>query len=99
METSALRSELLRVLGAGATLKYGGQCYDVVFDNEYLLAGEVEERSPVATMRSSDVACAELQKDVVVEAFNPFDDTRKSYRVRRLEPDGTGMTLVILQVA
>lgn len=99
METSALRSELLRVLGAGATLKYGDRCYDVVFDNEYLLAGEVEERSPVATMRSSDVDCADLQKEAVVAVFNPFDDSSTNYRVRRLEPDGTGMTLVILQVA
>jgi hypothetical protein len=96
MENDTMRGELLRVLGAGARLTHAGKCYDVIFDNQYVLAGEVEERSPVATMRSSEVECAKLRKEAVVQVFNPFDDSTKSYRVKRLEPDGTGMTLVIM---
>ena len=99
IESDTDRLEMIRAVGSGATLKVGSRCYEIIFDNEHLLAGDVEERSPVATMRSSDVARAELQKDTVVEVFNPLDDSRKNYRVRRSEPDGTGMTLVILQVA
>lgn len=99
METDSDRLQLLRDHGGGATLKYGGVSYYVVFDNDFLLAGEVEERSPVATMRSSDVADAGLQKDSVAEVFNPFDGSRKNYRVKRFEPDGTGMTMVILKAA
>lgn len=97
LESEADRLAELQALGSGATLKASGQCFDVIFDNEYALAGDVEERAPVATMRSSDVACVGLQKQGIVEVYNPFDESRKSYRVRRLEPDGTGMTLVILQ--
>lgn len=96
IETPADRLASLRALGAGAKLKAAAGCFDIIFDNEYVLAGDVEERGPVATMRSSDAADADLRKDVVVEVYNPFDDSRKSYRVKRLEPDGTGMTLVVL---
>lgn len=94
-----MRGALLRVLGAGATLNYKGKCYDVLFDNEYLLAGEVDERAPVATMRSADVECGKLAKEIVVQVYNPFDQSTKNYRVKRFEPDGTGMSLVIMKVA
>lgn len=92
-----MRSALLRTMGAGARLTTAqGACFDVVFDNEYVLAGEVEERQPAATMRTTDVECAKLKKESVVRVFNPFENVEKPYRVRRLEPDGTGMTLVVL---
>lgn len=96
-----MRSALLRTLGAGATLTHEGRCYNVIFDNEYQLAlsGEVEGRAPAALMATSDVSCAKLQKEVIVEVYNPFESITKSYRVRTLEPDGTGMTLVVLKAA
>lgn len=87
---------MLRDLGSGATLEHLDVSYYVIFDNDYLLAGEVEERSPMATMRSGDVARAGLGKDAVVRIVNPFDGSKAEYRVRRVEPDGTGMTRVIL---
>ncbi len=99
MDSDADRLEMVRAVGFGASLKHDGRSFSVVFDADFLLAGEVEERSPVATMRSSDVADAGLQKDSVAEVFNPFDGSRKNYRVKRFEPDGTGMTMVILKAA
>jgi len=99
LESDADRLASIQALGAGAILKHQGVIYDVIFDNEYVLAGEVEERAPAATMRSSDVALAAFGKDAVVQVYNPFDGSTKDYRVRRFEPDGTGMTQVILKVA
>lgn len=100
LESEADRLEMVRAVGAGAKLTKDGVEYDVIFDNAYVLAGDVEERAPAANLRSSDVARAGgFPKGTLVEVFNPFDGTTTSYRVRRLEPDGTGMSLVVLQVA
>lgn len=99
LESEADRLATVQALGSGAKLKSSAGSFAVIFDAEYLLAGEVEERAPVATMTAEQVASAALQKDVVVEVFNPFDGSRKDYRVKRLEPDGTGITLVVLKAA
>lgn len=95
LESDADRLEYIRALGAGATLKAGSRIIEIIFENDYLLAGEVEERSPAALMRTCDVG--DMQKDTVAEASNPLEGVSKNYRVRRLEPDGTGMTLVVLK--
>jgi hypothetical protein len=99
LESDADRLAEIQALGAGSTLNHEGRCFDVIFDNEFVLAGDVEERAPVATIRSSDFACAEFQKEAVVEVFNPFDGTKRTYRLRRYEHDGTGMTRLILGAA
>jgi hypothetical protein len=99
LESEADRLAEVQALGSGATLKAANGCFWVIFDNEFVLSGIVEERSPAARMRSSDALCGNLQKEALVEAYNPFDATRKKYRISRLEDDSTGMTLVVLKAA
>jgi len=98
LESDADRLAEIQALGNGATLAaQGGTGYSVVFDEQYLPVNDVEERGPVATMRSSDVAAAKLQKDAVVQVS--VDGGVKAFRVKRFEPDGTGITLVYLRSA
>jgi hypothetical protein len=99
LETEADRLAEVQALGSGATISAGGKCAACILENEFGLAGDVEDRVPVCTVRSSDVACLALKNDGIVSVVNPFEKVSKDYRVRRLEPDGTGMTRVILKAA
>jgi hypothetical protein len=68
-----------------------------VFDRDHALAFAGEHTSSVKRVtlqcRSSDVAAHSLVKDSVIRRL--ADDS--SYRVRDFEPDGTGMTVLVLR--
>jgi hypothetical protein len=68
-----------------------------VFDREHALAFAGEHTSSIKRVtlqcRSSDVAAHSLVKDSVLRRVS--DDA--SYRIRELEPDGTGMTVLVLR--
>lgn len=91
-----MREQLLRVVGGGATMTAASECFEGIFDNDFVLVDQVEEYAPIFTMRSSQARCAELQKQQSVKVFNPFDNSTKDYRIRQLQHDGTGLTRVIL---
>lgn len=67
----------------------------LIFDRDFIErqigAFSIEGGKPVALGRTSDVALHELVKDSVITR----DSDSKQYSVRRMEPDGTGMTLVV----
>lgn len=78
----------------GITVKCNAGEFLAIFDNEFVeVEGEpgVEARAPVATARSSDVDSLEVRKNSHLEVDGA------SYRVQRLEPDGTGMTKLVLR--
>lgn len=84
---------LLRDTG-GETLKTDRGELIGIFDNEFLeLAGDppVETRTPSIMARDVDVARLELRKASSVRRGD------RAYRIDRLEPDGTGLTRLVLR--
>ncbi len=91
MESEADRRASLKALG--------GQCYPTaagpllaIFDNEYMEGVGTETRLPVLTCATADAEAVEATRkgaEVTVDG--------KVYRVDRHEPDGTGMSRLILR--
>lgn len=92
LETSADRLEMIKSLG-GRLVRHDDGEFWAIFDNGYLGVSaadlDVEERGPRLTCRTCDVET--LRKDTPV-TVNGAD-----YRIARAEPDGTGMTTLILR--
>jgi hypothetical protein len=95
MDTDADRLELIVALGGVRVLAPTGD-FMAVFDHQYLSDGvglEVETRTPALTCRSADVERLRLRKGTAVTVA---DDV---YKVRRHEPDGTGISTLVLEVS
>lgn len=90
-ESDADRLALIKSLGGQLVRHQGGEFW-AIFDNDYqdVLNGMVEGRGPALTVRTIDVQA--LAKEVVL----PVNGT--DYRIKRPEPDGTGMTLLLLKL-
>ena len=78
----------------GVECKVNKGSFLAIFDNEFVESETepgVEGRQPVLTCRSSDVGNLEIRKGshVTIGA--------DSYRVQRPEPDGTGMSRLVLR--
>lgn len=73
------------------TVRHPGGSFVAIFDRPSALTpdGSVETRQPILVARSIDVVG--LAKDT------PLSIGNDEYRVKRLEPDGTGMTTIILK--
>lgn len=91
-ETEADRLEMIKSLG-GRPVRHANGEFWAIFDNGYLGISaadiDVEERGPRLTCRTSDVIA--LRKDAALEVCNA------TYRLARAEPDGTGMTVLVLR--
>lgn len=78
----------------GVCVRIRGQPLQAIFDNDYLSVGtdgvDVESRAPVLTCAASDVELLDIHKGDQVEGL-PLP-----YEVVRHEPDGTGMSRLIL---
>lgn len=94
MDTDADRLALLEGLGAVLVQSSSGK-FKAVFDRQYIgdaVGGlDVESRSPALTCRTSDVEALQLRKGQSVTVDGDV------FRVRRHEPDGTGMSVVVLE--
>jgi hypothetical protein len=90
METDADRLAMIQSLG-GQLITHAQGSFWAIFDREFALLadGAVESRQPALTARTSDVEV--LAKDTVVHVAG------EPYRIKRPEPDGTGMTILILK--
>ncbi len=62
-----------------------------IFDHEFLNEADTETRVPVFTCATADVISRELRKGSQLVISN------ETYKVRRHEPDGTGMSRLILE--
>lgn len=60
-----------------------------IFDNQYIDALGVATRQPMFTLPTADAAAATTSSELVVEGV--------PYRVRSVEPDGTGVTVLMLE--
>lgn len=73
----------------GINVSADGIVFVAVFDNEYIDPLGVEARSPVLMCRESDVKA--IRKGAILQTGST------KYKVRRIEPDGTGAARVILE--
>jgi hypothetical protein len=90
--SDATNLRMLKSCGAVPVRHDAGEFW-AIFDNGYLgIAAadiDVEERGPRLTCRTSDVQS--LRKDAALDVCNA------TYRLLRHEPDGTGMSTLILK--
>jgi hypothetical protein len=101
IESDADRLDIIQTLAGISTdeitVRHPTGQFDAVFENEFLEVGfgaGVETVQPVLIARTIDVAS--LVKDTPLE----FEDDRgqtQFYRVKHHEPDGTGMSRVLLR--
>ncbi len=95
LDSDADRLEIIKSLG-GQLLPVSGGEFWAIFDRDFseVLGGpSVETRQPFLECRTSDVLALGLDKEIDISVGN------LPYRVRRHEPDGTGMSRLILKRA
>jgi hypothetical protein len=86
---AALNAAVLRIHGQTA-LTDAGTIVGVLSDR-FVMVDEVEERAPTFTVRDCDAEARALRKGSSLRIGDVH------YAVRRLEPDGSGMTRLILE--
>jgi len=80
---------MLQALGEQVT--YGAASIYAVFEHAYVEVGGVESLHPTLLVRDSDVSGVAHGTSITVGGT--------AYTVRGIEPDGTGMTTLILEAA
>lgn len=60
-----------------------------IFDNQYVDVLGLASRQPMFTLPTADAAAATQASVLIVEGV--------TYRVRSIEPDGTGVTVLMLE--
>lgn len=91
IETDTDRLALLADFGV--TASYSGAAFSVIRDTPYMESQGIAGYVPTALARASDVAAA----GVAFGGGITIDGV--AYTVRGIEPDGTGMTQLILEEA
>ena len=93
VETAADRSALLNDYGTTVT-KADASTFTGIFDNDFLAVdldeSEVESTEPTLLARTADVSGLAHGDSLTISAV--------SYTVRGIQPDGTGMTQIMLSV-
>ena len=78
---------------ATVTIHGSSSTISVILNNEYFaIAGEsvdIDGTQPVATCRTSDVANIDTSDSITIDSVN--------YNITNIQPDGTGITVLILQ--
>lgn len=90
METDADRLASIKGLG-GQLVRHDDGEFWAIFDNNYQAAlddGSMDSLGPALTCRTSDVA--NLRRAAA------FDIAGTAYKLSRVEPDGTGMSVLFL---
>jgi len=93
VETAADRTALLADYGSTVT-KADASTFVAIFDNDFLAVdldeSEVESTEPTLLARTTDVSGLAHGDSLTISAV--------SYTVRGIQPDGTGMTQIMLSV-
>jgi hypothetical protein len=98
VETDTERTVLLADFGVTGSYTADGESavsITVIFDKPYIGVGEngevvVEQSNPTCLCRASDVSNADHAATIVIESV--------TYNVVGVQPDGTGFTILELQV-
>jgi hypothetical protein len=93
VETAADRSTLLNDYGTTVT-KADASTFTGIFDNDFLAVdvdeSEVESSEPTLLARTADVSSLAHGDTLTISST--------SYTVRGIQPDGTGMTQIMLSI-
>lgn len=89
IESDFDRATMIEALGDPAAK--GTDIFNVIFNSEYVVAGEIAGRHPIAHLQSLDVS----KYGIAVGDTLTINNT--NYIVRTVEPDGTGMTMLFLE--
>jgi len=93
VETAADRTAMLADYGTTVT-KADASTFVAIFDNDFLAVdvdeSEVESSEPTLLARTADVSGLAHGDSLTISAV--------SYTVRGIQPDGTGMTQIMLSV-
>ena len=93
VETAADRTAMLADYGSTVT-KADASTFVAIFDNDFLAVdldeSEVESSEPTLLARTADVSGLAHGDTLTISAV--------SYTVRGIQPDGTGMTQIMLSV-
>jgi len=93
VETAADRTAMLADYGSTVT-KADASTFTGIFDNDFLAVdldeSEVESTEPTLLARTADVSGLTHGDSLTISAV--------SYTVRGIQPDGTGMTQIMLSV-
>jgi len=93
VETAADRTAMLADYGSTVT-KADASTFVAIFDNDFLAVdldeSEVESTEPTLLARTADVSGLAHGDSLTISAV--------SYTVRGIQPDGTGMTQIMLSV-
>jgi len=98
VESAADRQDLLDDFGVSCTLTFSDATTSAltgILDNEFVetLSGTrvgVESQQPMLTCRTSDISGAEHGNSITVDGT--------SYTVRGIHPDGTGFSVLMLEL-
>jgi hypothetical protein len=82
-------SPFFRVAEFASSATLDGASAAGIFDNEYVDAFGMASRQPMFTLPTADAASVTQSSVLVVDGV--------SYRVTRAEPDGTGVTVLMLE--
>lgn len=75
---------------ANATMTINSSAVGGIFTNEFVTVDYVESRKPVFICKSADVIGVSHGSDAVTD--------NEVYKVRGIQPDGTGITKLILEL-
>ncbi len=77
--------------GFAVTATVGAASFPVIFDNGYqsALGGMVESTGPQCMAKSADVSTVVQGTSITINAV--------AYKVREVQPDGTGVTVLFLE--
>jgi len=93
VETAADRTAMLADYGSTVT-KADASTFVAIFDNDFLAVdvdeSEVESSEPTLLARTADVSSLTHGDTLTISAV--------SYTVRGIQPDGTGMTQIMLSI-
>lgn len=90
IESAADRLAMIQALD-GQQVTIGGASIYAIFDNDYVEALDTEGSGPRLVCRTADVSSVTYGTAAVVSGAN--------YTVRTIMPDGTGMTVLVLEEA
>lgn len=79
--------------GFAQTATVGGSSFPVIFDKAYApaLGNMVESTGPVCQAKTADVSAVVQGTSITIASV--------SYKVREVQPDGTGVTILFLERA
>jgi hypothetical protein len=84
--------QMHRLTGRGTCIRCDGQSVDGVFRNGYIEAVDTESRVPMVTLATAEVDRLGLDKKGA-----RLEVDGKQYGIRRHEPEGTGVSRLILE--